>query len=132
MDPFDLRSLSLKNKRTGKETQNQKLPRHKRGEKFLKGPIPWIWLTRAAQQPGKALHVGIAIWFLAGVRRTRTVRLSNHNLITLGVERNGKYRALCALEKAGLVRNQANAEVFSVKIGIRREFSPILSSTIAI
>ena len=106
MDPFDLRNLSLKNQKTGKETQDQKPPRHKRGEKFLKGPIPWIWLSRAAQQPGKALHVATVIWFLAGIKRMRTVRVSNRDLSALGVKRNAKYYALRALESAGLISVQ--------------------------
>ena len=29
---------------------------------FLKGPIPMPWLIVAGNLPGKALHVGIALW----------------------------------------------------------------------
>ncbi len=28
-------------------------------KKFLKGPIPWQWLSKAANLPGKVLHVAI-------------------------------------------------------------------------
>jgi hypothetical protein len=35
-------------------------PRHRRGERFLKGPIPWPWISAAAALPGKALH-GMAL-----------------------------------------------------------------------
>ena len=79
------------------------LPRHKPGEKFLKGPIPWIWLTAAASLPGKALHVAIALWFMASVKRSGTVALSGKTLRSLGVERHSGYRGLNALETAGLV-----------------------------
>jgi hypothetical protein len=78
-------------------------PRHKPGEKFLKGPIPWTWLAKAAHQPGKALHVAIALWFLAGITRKRTVALSGAVLQALGVNRHSGYRGLAALEQAGLV-----------------------------
>ena len=82
---------------------NTKPPRHKPGEKFLKGPIPWTWVVRAAHQPGKALHVAIVLWFLVGVKKTRTVALSGSVLRGLGVNRYSGYRGLVALEQAGLV-----------------------------
>jgi hypothetical protein len=78
-------------------------PRHKPGEKFLKGPIPLTWLAIAGEQPGKALHVGVALWHLAGLKRTQTVPLSASLLLTMGVSRHSGYRGLKALEGAGLV-----------------------------
>jgi DNA-binding MarR family transcriptional regulator len=65
--------------------------------------VPWAWLTKAAQQPGKALHVAIALWFVAGITRVRTVALPGASLRLLGVSRYAAYRALTALEQAGLV-----------------------------
>jgi hypothetical protein len=79
------------------------IPRRKPGDKFLKGPVPLNWLARAGQLPGKSLHVGIALWFLAGMRKTTTVALSNGVLEMLGVDRHAKYRALKHLEQAGLI-----------------------------
>ena len=35
------------------------------------------WLSAASQEPGKALSVGIAIWFLAGCTNKPTVTLGN-------------------------------------------------------
>jgi hypothetical protein len=78
-------------------------PRHRPGELFLKGPIPWTWLTIAAKLPGKALHVGMAIWFLSGVKRSAKVKLPRNTLAELGISRYAARRALLALEKAGLV-----------------------------
>lgn len=37
------------------------------GKTFLKGPIPLPWLQGAARLPGKALHVGVVLWFLSGL-----------------------------------------------------------------
>ena len=54
----------------------QSLPRHRRGERFLMGPIPWMWLQIAARQPGKALHVGMVLWQLAGMKRTSCVTIA--------------------------------------------------------
>jgi len=84
-------------------TRRQKPPRHRQGEKFLKGPIPLAWLSRAAALPGRALQVGLAIWFLAGLKKTRTVTLTNAVLKDFGVDRHAKYRGLAVLEGAGLI-----------------------------
>jgi hypothetical protein len=102
MNPFDPKTLALRKPVPVPKTTD-KPPRHKQGEKFLKGPIPWSWLATAAQQPGRALHVAIALWFLAGMKRTRTVSLSGLVLRALGVNRHAGYRGLAALERAGLV-----------------------------
>lgn len=73
-------------------------------QRFLKGPIPWWWMERAAAQPGKALEVGLCLWRLAGAMRSRTVRLGNREVERLGVDRHAKSRALAGLRCAGLVR----------------------------
>lgn len=81
----------------------QALPRHARGELFLKGPIPMTWLQRAMGLPGRALHVGLAIWFQAGMKRRPDVKLSLSGLQAVGVQRSTASRALKSLEGAGLV-----------------------------
>jgi hypothetical protein len=70
---------------------------------FLKGPVPWAWLARAATCPGKTLHVAVALWFHAGRTRSKSVRLTNTLLESLGVSRWSKYRALEQLVEARLV-----------------------------
>ena len=72
--------------------------------RFLKGPIPWDWVIRAAKLPGKALEVGLCLWRLKGLHPTRdTVLLSNAELKPFGIGRAAKSRALHALENAGLI-----------------------------
>jgi DNA-binding transcriptional ArsR family regulator len=74
---------------------------------FLRGPIPLPWLARASVLPGKALAVALALYFLSGLRgnQLHDLRLSSATLKRLGVgDRSTKYRALRALERAGLVR----------------------------
>lgn len=78
-------------------------PRHKSGDRFLKGPIPLSWLEAAARLPGKSLHAGVAIWYAAGLTRSASVPLSNVAGVSFGLDRNAKYRALDWLEGAGLV-----------------------------
>lgn len=71
--------------------------------KFLKGPIPLEWLKRAAPLPGKALQIYLCIWFLKGVKRNNTVKLSYKLLIEFGVSRSSSYRGLKALEDTHLI-----------------------------
>jgi hypothetical protein len=76
---------------------------------FVKGPIPLHWLCRASQLPGKALHVGLMLWYLAGVNQSKEVLLSNSRLSGWGITRYQKSRGLSALERAGLVKVKRGA-----------------------
>ncbi len=71
---------------------------------YLRGPISWTWLSRCAQLPGRALHVGLALWFEAGMRKSNTVVLRPKHRGALGVDRHAARRALILMERAGLVR----------------------------
>jgi hypothetical protein len=81
----------------------ERLLSHGRGERFLKGPIPHVWLCAAAQLPGRALQVGVYLWFLAGMKKARTVTLPLARLREFGLDRFAVRRGLQALQKAGLV-----------------------------
>ena len=104
LNNFDPERLRLAN-RGPKQAPKAKTkpPAHKPGEKFLKGPIPWKWIVLAARQPGKALHVAIALWFWAGISKSGRIELNNILLKTLGVTRFAKHRSLLSLEQAGLI-----------------------------
>ena len=73
------------------------------GVRFLKGPIPWAWITAAAALPGQALLVGLCVWRLAGAMKSHIVSFGNSDLKPLGIDRAAKSRALQALETAGLI-----------------------------
>jgi len=77
-------------------------PRHRPGEWFLRGPVPWPWLERAARLPGKALALALVLWREAGRTSCRTVKVSLGRL-TLAVSEQGGRRALRRLEAAGVV-----------------------------
>jgi hypothetical protein len=78
-------------------------PRPLRGEYFLRGPVPLQWLERSGQCPGKALHVGIVLWFQAGLTGKREIPLGRKELARFGVSRYSASRALIAMELAGLI-----------------------------
>ena len=70
---------------------------------FIKGPLPLDWMQQAARQPGKTLQVALALWYLAGLQKSRTVKLASKPLEAMGVSRDAKYDALARLVSAGLV-----------------------------
>lgn len=72
-------------------------------EKFIKGPIPLEWITRANALPGKAGAVGLALWFLVGVQKARTIKLTGEVERIAACDRKTVYPALAALETAGLI-----------------------------
>jgi len=84
-------------------------PKRERATKpFVKGPIPLIWLSRAALLPGKSpLLIGLALFYLAGLRKTqRGLKLTKKTWEQFGIKRRTSYdalEALEALEDAGLV-----------------------------
>src|SRR5688572_16893412 len=73
-------------------TQETNVPRHAPGERFLKGPVPWSWLERAGLLPGRALHVGLALWLRAGMARSRTVQFRFASVASQGVGRQAARR----------------------------------------
>ena len=77
------------------------LRRFSKGELFLRGPIPWVWLERAMRLPGRALHVALFLWLKAGIIKSALVTV---NLSRLSVDRSAASRGLAALEAAGLIR----------------------------
>jgi hypothetical protein len=85
------------NPNTGKH--EQRAP----AEKFIKGPIPVEWISRANALPGKAGAVGLALWFLVGVRGAKVIKLTGEIERIAACKRQAKYQALTALEEAGLI-----------------------------
>lgn len=73
------------------------------GEKFLKGPVPLFWVMVASKLPGKALHVGIALWYLAGLTKSPVLKLNQSRLKDFGITRDSARRGLRALEHLGLI-----------------------------
>ena len=73
---------------------------------FLKGPIPMAWLNEAAKLPGKALNLGIAICWLAGMSKTTAFKLTGKALDQLDISRDAASSALKRLEAQGLIRVQ--------------------------
>ena len=71
---------------------------------FVKGPIPLPWLCSASQLPGSALCVGLVLWYLVGVSKSKEVKLTTKKLKAWGLSHDQKTRGLSHLERAGLVK----------------------------
>ena len=111
MGGIDLEELRLENYDLGlgKSTDLPKRRRHEISGHFLRGPIPLDWLSKAAALPGRCLQVGIAIWFLHGMSKGKTVRLPRKLLDSFGVTRTTGYRALNKLKEADLISLERKA-----------------------
>lgn len=78
-------------------------PAPERSAGFIKGPLPLAWVQLAARMPGKTLQVGLTLWYLSGLQKSRTVKLASKPLAGMGVSRDAKYEALDRLQSAGLI-----------------------------
>ncbi len=86
-----------------RQLRNQ-LPKPGKGELYIRGPIPMRWLGKAAELPGKSLHVAIVAWFKCGMEGNDGSPLSHKALRRLGVGHRAARQALARLHDAGLLR----------------------------
>ena len=104
---MDLDQFRAKRECQPRPATPQKPPRHKPGEWFLKGPIPGSWLVGVFASPartlGRALRVGLALWFLAGLKGSGIVKPTWKTWERFGLSPDAGRRGLATLERAGLV-----------------------------
>lgn len=65
--------------------------------------IPFAWLHNANRLPGRATSVGVSLWFLSGVKKSPTFKLTAEAVDLAGSSRKALYAALSALQGAGLI-----------------------------
>jgi len=65
-DPWDLDRLRLPAELVGNLASRKRPPRHRSGDPFIKGPIPYAWIASACRLPGAGLHVAMAFRFYRG------------------------------------------------------------------
>jgi hypothetical protein len=105
-DFFNLDNLRLTPEQVAKAPRKpppQRKPRRMFAGNFVPA-LPLEWAHTAGCLPGKVLHVALAIWRQAALRKSTTIALPNSPLAGYGVNRRAKRAALLALEKAGLIR----------------------------
>ncbi len=102
MKPLDLKQMQIDYTVKNSGTNKVRVKREIVGS-FLRGPIPLVWLEKAACLGGKTLHVAISLWFLRGVTNRNLVRFNQSNQERFGVKRDAARRSITALESAGLI-----------------------------
>lgn len=102
-EPWDVEKFRLPAGAFGEPAPSKRPPRHRPGEPFIKGPIPYAWMAAACRLPGSGLHVASAYWYLCrrypGPNRIGLDALARD----LGISDDTASRALHAAEEAGLL-----------------------------
>ncbi len=70
---------------------------------FIKGPVPVAWLAAAAKLPGKALNVGLAIHWLAGMSAGKPFKMTRRSQELFALSDDAARDGLQRLEGAGLI-----------------------------
>ena len=97
-----MRSQAQNEKR--KTAESNPLPKHKQGERFVRGPIPCDWLQRALACGGKSGNLALALWWLAGMQRCNPIRLTRQVALDFNISPRCARRLLASFERAGLVQ----------------------------
>src|SRR4051812_16603695 len=103
IDPWDVERLRLTAGLLSEAKPSKRPPRHRPGESFLLGPIPYAWMASACRLPGSGLHVASSFRFLC--RRYRRTNRWGLDAVARGlqVSLDTARRGLHAAELAGLL-----------------------------
>jgi hypothetical protein len=104
-DLWDLDRLRLPAELVGDVSVQRRPPRHRPGDPFIKGPIPYAWIASACRLPGSGLHVAMAYRFHSQRFRFRRGRHWGLDDVAVGlrISANSVRRGLHAAELAGLL-----------------------------
>jgi hypothetical protein len=103
MDPFDPDQLRLPDCFVVSAAAPPRPPRHRPGEAFIKGPIPFAWLSVACRLPGSGFSVAMTIRYLRGrFARRRAWGVAEVGRL-IGASEWTARRGLQAAERAGLL-----------------------------
>lgn len=73
-------------------------------EPFLRGPVPMSWFIKANEVAGgNGLMLGLKLWWLSGMARSRTFSV-NVRRLEVGQSLRSKWRVLKILEDADLIK----------------------------
>lgn len=79
------------------------LPKPGVDEKFIAINMPWSWFAVASSLPGKALGIGMIIWWLVIVEKKPVVRFSYKKARCTGLSGESIRQCIRSLERAGLI-----------------------------
>lgn len=73
------------------------------GHRYIR-TIPLDWMTRAAKLPGKCVNVSVLLWYLAGLKKSKCVTVTQELMKDFGITRQAYSRCLAIMAEAGLLR----------------------------
>ena len=105
---------------SGKYHADYAYAKQKFNGKFIRGPIPYRWLQAANSFPGKIGAVGVALWFLCGLKNSNTFLVTAQIQELAGCTRQALSRALKQLHTAKLIelRHRPGARAIVTILGI--------------
>jgi len=104
MSQIDLGKFRLGGKHYNTLPIKTKINRHfQSGVKFI-APMPLLWIAKAAELPGHALHVALAIMYVHGMERSNEIILTRYHFNIFSSSCGATQRALKALQQAGLIK----------------------------
>jgi hypothetical protein len=103
--PLNLEEFSLSDAeaRAPGQPPQKRRPTPVHEERFLRGPISWPWLVRAARLPGRALHVALVLQQQKGWRGCDSFTFTLTRVRELGLDEQAARRGLRELEAARLI-----------------------------
>ena len=103
LDSLFIDRLQLTTNDLASLAHHKRPPRHRQGEHFLKGPVPWLWIAAAMKLPGRAWHVATILWYLAGLNKSNEIKMQYKLASASGLKRDVVRRGLKLLENANLI-----------------------------
>lgn len=97
------RQNALRNRKKGGLPLATQIPKHKRGDKFVRGPVPLDWLSAALSLGDKSGHLAWALWFSVGIQGKNPVRLTRSLREQFRISERTATRLLDRFAKAELV-----------------------------
>ena len=90
----------------GKVTPKKPRTKNRRTKPFLKGPVSWDWIERAATSKNRStVLVGLLVWYLSGRQQTTVaVVLCAKQTEKLNLGRKGFNNGIRDLTRLGLIR----------------------------
>lgn len=79
------------------------IPRHRKGERFIRGPIPMEWVKAASNCGQRAEAVTMLLWHTVGWQKKNAISLTPRILRELNVHPKTAKRVLSRMADVGLV-----------------------------
>ena len=70
---------------------------------YLRGPIPLVWLSRAACLSGRVLHAALALWHISMLKKSKIVKMQAKVMKAFGISRGVYIESLKKLEETDLI-----------------------------